>query len=59
MQQPPRSPFRERVGTYLLGVAIGCVIVGFILMGRYQSMRQQAAQQPALVNPPTSAASPR
>lgn len=46
-----RSAFRERLGTYLLGLAIGCCIVGFIFYGRYQAKQRQAAQQ----TPPASA----
>lgn len=46
--QPSRSPFRERLGTYLLGVAIGCVIAGFIFMGKYQARKRNA---PPLVQP--------
>lgn len=45
--QPPRSPFRERLGTYLLGVAIGCVIAGFIMMGRYQAQQKRNTPAPA------------
>jgi hypothetical protein len=40
---PSRSPFRERLGTYFLGVAIGCMIAGFIFYGRYQEKKRQAA----------------
>jgi hypothetical protein len=51
---PPRSPFRERLGTYLLGLAIGCVIAGFIFMGKYQARKRQtpAAVQPNPVSAP-------
>lgn len=49
MNPPSRSPLRERLGTYFLGVAIGCVLVGFIFMGRYQAKQRQAANSPAPV----------
>jgi hypothetical protein len=40
------STMRERVGVYVLGVAIGLVIVGLMVMGRYQAhQRQEAARQ--------------
>ncbi len=42
-----RSPFRERLGTYLMGVAIGCMIVGFMLYGRSQAKQRQAAERAA------------
>ena len=43
--EPPRTPLRERLGTYLLGVAIGCMIVGFIFYGRYQEKQRRAAME--------------
>jgi hypothetical protein len=45
--EPPRTPIRERLGTYLLGVAIGCMIVGFIFYGRYQEKQRRAAVEAA------------
>jgi hypothetical protein len=37
--------FRERLGTYLLGVAIGLTLLGFLYMARWQaSQRQQVGQ---------------
>jgi hypothetical protein len=42
------SSLRERLGVYLLGVAIGLTIVGMIFMARYQAQqRQEAARQAA------------
>jgi uncharacterized membrane-anchored protein YhcB (DUF1043 family) len=39
---------RERLGMYVLGIAIGCVILGLIFTMRNQAARQQqAAQRPA------------
>ena len=42
-----RSPFRERLGTYFVGVALGCMIAGFILFGRSQAKQRQAAERAA------------
>lgn len=42
-----RSAFRERLGTYFVGVALGCMIVGFILLGRSQAKQRQAAERAA------------
>lgn len=42
-----RSAFRERLGTYLMGVALGCMIVGFIFYGRFQAKQRQAAERAA------------
>jgi len=39
---------RERIGTYALGVALGCVIAGFIFVNR---SREKSAR--ATSNPPT------
>lgn len=50
---PPAPPFgdrpvwRERIGTYLLGVGIGLILVGFLLWGRYQSAQRQHAAEAA------------
>ncbi len=48
-----RSAFRERLGTYLMGVAIGCMIVGFMLYGRSQAKQRQAAERAAQQIQPT------
>jgi hypothetical protein len=40
------STLRERIGVYILGVAIGLLIVGVLLMARYQAhQRREAARQ--------------
>ncbi len=54
---PPASTsaFRERLGMYLLGIAIGCAILGFIFSMRRQAMQQPGAQNPA---PPPSSPTP-
>jgi flagellar biosynthesis/type III secretory pathway M-ring protein FliF/YscJ len=40
------SSFRQRLGWYLMGVAIGLVLVGMIFQARaIRSQRMQAAQQ--------------
>lgn len=44
-----RPVWRERLGTYLLGVAIGLVLVGVLLWGRAQAIRG---------HPPPPAAAP-
>lgn len=49
---PPRSPFRERLGTYFLGVAIGCMIAGMIFYGRYQEKQRRAAVEAAQSSSP-------
>jgi hypothetical protein len=49
-----RARFRERLGTYLIGVAIGCMIVGVLLMNR-QRMAQREAARRAAQEPPASA----
>jgi hypothetical protein len=54
----PRSPFRERLGTYLLGVAIGCVIAGFIVMGKYQAKKRQTGPPASLQSAPSLTSSP-
>jgi uncharacterized integral membrane protein len=46
MDQHGKREFRERLGVYLLGVAIGCMILGIIFMNR-QIMRQRRAAQRA------------
>src|SRR5262249_31390954 len=50
---PPdeRAAFRQRLGTYLLGVAIGLVILGFYWQARRAAVRQQALQQQAAPSP--------
>ncbi len=43
-----RPVWRERIGVYLLGVAIGLVLVGVLLWGRYQAgQRRRAAEEAA------------
>lgn len=47
--EPPlgdRPVWRERLGTYLLGVAIGLVLVGVLLWGRAQAIRRQPPPPP-------------
>jgi hypothetical protein len=44
---PARSRFRERLGYYLLGVAIGCVLLGSALASRQMSKRNAAQPPPA------------
>ena len=48
----PRVGFRERLGMYVLGIAIGCAILGVIYMMRPQTQRQPAAG--ATPSPPPS-----
>jgi hypothetical protein len=56
MPMPPqdRSPFRERLGMYVLGIAIGCVILGLIFTMRNQAARrQQAARNASMPQQPS------
>lgn len=41
-----RSPFRERLGMYLLGVAIGLMILGFIYMARQRAAQRRPPPSP-------------
>ncbi len=43
MPDQDRAAFRERLGMYILGIAIGCVILGIIFTMRSQALRQQGA----------------
>lgn len=36
-----RRRFRERAGTYLLGVAIGCMLAGVLLMSRWMVIKRE------------------
>ncbi len=60
MSLEDRSVWRERLGTYLLGVAIGLMLVGALLWGRYRAGQQQRAAdaargtQTGTNNPPTN-----
>ena len=51
-----RSRFRERLGTYLMGVAIGCMMVGVLYMSRQMVLKREAAlraaEEPATGPPP-------
>ncbi len=38
---------RGRLGTYLLGLAIGCTLVGMLLYGRYQAAKREQARAEA------------
>ncbi|MEM9373454.1 MAG: hypothetical protein AAGA55_07405 [Planctomycetota bacterium] len=40
IDQPPKSPFIRKLGTYLFGVAIG-----FVILGWFQYRKSVAAQQ--------------
>ena len=48
MTQNSKSQFRQRLGTYLIGLALGCVFMGFYWQGRSaMKARQQQAQAAA------------
>jgi hypothetical protein len=47
MPDQNRAALRERLGMLLLGLAIGCVLVGLILTVKAQMAGRHAAQQPA------------
>jgi hypothetical protein len=57
MAPAPSSAFRERLAYYLLGVAISCVLLGFLWAARYQAAQRRAAQSaaPAAAPAPTGA----
>ncbi len=42
LEQHSRSSFRERLGYYALGIAIGLVIVGMMYAGRSAAKAQRA-----------------
>ena len=53
-----RARQRERVGTYLMGVAIGCMLAGVLLMSRWMVVKRERALEAArepLVNQPGGA----
>jgi len=43
----PGEVFRRRLAVYLIGVAIGCLMLGIFKWGRPQSQPSQSQQQPA------------
>jgi hypothetical protein len=47
--------FRERLGTYLLGVAIGLTLLGFLYMAKWQSAQRRQAGQGAPATTGTTA----
>jgi hypothetical protein len=51
MSKEDRARLRERAGTYFVGVAIGCMLVGVMLMSR-SIMKRQAALRAAQEPPP-------
>ncbi len=42
-----RRVLRERIGTYALGVAIGCVLVGLLLQARYRMIERERRTEAA------------
>ncbi len=50
----PREVFRERLRTYLFGVSIGLILMGFVLYSANRYRRQKAAE----VGTPTSVSAP-
>jgi hypothetical protein len=48
----PREKFRERLGYYLMGVAIGCMVLGFAWMARKQAAQRAQQQQQQQQSPP-------
>jgi hypothetical protein len=38
-----RRRFRERAGTYLLGVAIGCMLASVLLLSRWMVVKRERA----------------
>ncbi|MBX3387096.1 MAG: hypothetical protein KF768_11040 [Phycisphaeraceae bacterium] len=54
-----RTEFLRRLGYYLMGVAIGCVMLGMIWSARARQAAARGGQQAAPVSPaPTEQASP-
>ena len=51
MPSDSRSAFRERLGTYLLGVAIGLILLGFFWAARYQAAQHRAQTPPSPRSP--------
>jgi hypothetical protein len=54
MSKEDRARLRERAGTYFVGLAIGCMIVGVLFMTRAMMRRQaevRAAAGPAVNQP--------
>ena len=49
----PRSSVREKIGYYLLGLAIGCVLLGVLIVGRRGATRPPPAGAPAQTPAPT------
>jgi hypothetical protein len=47
-----RSRFRERGKTYLIGVAIGCMLAAVMFMSRWMMVKQQEARRAASGSPP-------
>lgn len=54
----PSSQWRERLGTYGLGVLIGVVLVYMIMQARSQSRQAQSAPPPAAQQPPGAPPAP-
>ncbi len=54
------STFRERLGVYLVGVALGCLILGMFWSARKRAAQQQAqpASPPVAPMPATPPANP-
>jgi hypothetical protein len=44
---PSRTPFRQRVGYYLLGVAVGLLLTGVLLAQRQRMAAQREAEAKA------------
>ena len=60
VSQPlPNSVFRERLRTYLFGVGIGLVLVGFIFMERYRRAQLSAPQNADQVQTSPGATNPK
>ncbi|MFN0012264.1 MAG: hypothetical protein ACKVS8_11545 [Phycisphaerales bacterium] len=59
LEQHSRSSFRERLGYYALGIAIGLVIVGMMYMGRSAAKARQDATRAPSVSEGATPATPR
>ncbi len=54
----PSTPRTQKVGYYLLGLAIGLMIVGLIVSARQRAMNAPDPNAPIGATPPTPATAP-
>ncbi len=54
----PKGEFFDRLWHYLIGVAIGCVLVGLLLTAKAKMQHQRQQQQQQQAVPPTTSQAP-